>query len=155
MNQLLSLRFNSLKMLHVKGRRFPNSCDMCDVWVPLCSQIICYVSIAVNIVLALIPYQQYQMWIGPGPGDEQYQPFLAQGTWQKLLTAFVVLSLMFALVRHATVAAARLAASRPVAWSPSWHCRGLFALVGPAWRPAGAPSCSPRVAGSAVDWGAV
>lgn len=137
MNQLLELRSDSLKMLHVRGRRFPNSCQMCDVWVPLCSQIICYVSIAVNVVMALIPYQQYQLWVGPHSVDEE--PFLAQGTREKLLTAFVVLSVMFALVRHSAVAASRC-------------------------RPAGAPSesqapspgrSSPRRAESPVGWGAV
>ncbi|CAK0817274.1 unnamed protein product [Prorocentrum cordatum] len=108
MNQLLELRFDALKMLHVRGRRFPNSHQMCDVWVPLCSQIICYVSIAVNIVLALIPYRQYQMWIyDADAARDTMEPFLVQGTWQKLLTAFAVLSLLFAAVRLAAVAAAR------------------------------------------------
>jgi hypothetical protein len=111
-NQLLELRFDTLKMLVARRRRFPTTRNMSLVWVPCCARIICHVSIVTNVVLLLLPYQQYQMWIEQ-TRELEPQPFLVNGTWQKVLAAFCALWLTFVGVRQIAVIVARLGFMAP------------------------------------------
>jgi len=65
MNQLLELRFDCIKLLAVRRRRFPSTRHMSVAWVPRFAQIICHIGIVVNVALLMMPYRQLLIW-SPG-----------------------------------------------------------------------------------------
>jgi len=61
-NQFLELRFDCVKLLATRRRRFPSTRHMSVVWVPRCALIVCHISIVVNVLLLLLPYRQLATW---------------------------------------------------------------------------------------------
>jgi len=65
LNQILEFRFDCVKLLAVRRRRFPSTRHMSVAWVPRFARIICHISILVNIALLLMSYRQLLIW-SPG-----------------------------------------------------------------------------------------
>lgn len=106
-NQFLEVRFDCMKLLVVRRRRFPSSRHMSVVWVPRCALIVCHISIVVNISLLLLPYRQLLMWFPQGCGTDLDLDISTtpQGltccTLPKIGGAFLVTWVIFLLIRWA------------------------------------------------------
>lgn len=108
-NQLLEYRFDCVKLLAVRRRRFPSTRHMSVAWVPLCAKIVCHVSILVNISLLLMPYRQMLVW-SPDSCSEETEHGNALFTACRLpqiLGAFGVTWMFFMVVRFLATTLAR------------------------------------------------
>jgi len=105
LNQFLEVRFDCMKLLVVRRRRFPSSRHMSVAWVPRCALIVCHISIVVNISLLLLPYRQLLMWFPQGCTADLAISTTSQGlsscTLPKIGGAFLVTWVIFLLIRWA------------------------------------------------------
>jgi hypothetical protein len=106
-NQLLEYRFDCLKLIAIRRRRFPSTRFMSLVWVPTCARIVCHVSIFVNVCLLTLPYQP--LWVGVHdytPGGQKvmkHVPVFGASHWPRILALFVSMYLCYEFMRFAAL----------------------------------------------------
>merc|ERR1712232_1220602 len=67
MNQILELRFDTLKLVAGRRRPFPRDRVMTKIWVPEFARKVVHISIVMNILILLLPYGQAAQSCGGNP----------------------------------------------------------------------------------------
>lgn len=90
-NQILEFRFDCVKLLAVRRRRFPSTRHMSVAWVPRFARIVCHISIVMNVALLLMPYRQLLIWSPDSCSatKDAYVSFLTACRWPQILGAFL------------------------------------------------------------------
>jgi len=57
LNQFLEYRFDGLKLVSVRRRRFPSTRHMSVAWVPRFARVVCHIGIFVNVAILMLPYR--------------------------------------------------------------------------------------------------
>jgi len=101
LNQILEYRFDCMKLLAVRRRRFPGARHMSVAWVPRFAKMVCHISIVVNVALLLLPYRQLLVWApgSCGQTEDGNTSFLVACQWPQIIAAFLVTWLCFLVIR--------------------------------------------------------
>jgi len=100
-NQLLEYRFDCMKLLLARRRRFPGARHMSVAWVPRFARMACHISIVVNVSLLLMPYRQLLVWAPGSCGrtEDGNTSFLVVCEWPQVIGAFFLTWLCFVVIR--------------------------------------------------------
>jgi len=86
MNYLLEFRFDILKLGYVRRRSLPKPDQSLRRLIRVCTRIIAYVSIVIQVALMLLSFQQLQVWLPYRFGQRNLQQYT--GEW---VIAFVIM----------------------------------------------------------------
>merc|ERR1711939_788741 len=93
MNVMVELRFDCLKFLVVKRRRFPAPARLSLAWVVTSLHMMSQVAIFVNVLLLLAPYRQIRVWSPHVCRVDLDEDINSEGifcTWDKIFAVFFV-----------------------------------------------------------------
>lgn len=94
LNQLLEYRFDALKLLSVRRRRFPSTRHMSVAWVPKFALFICHIGIFVNVAILMLPYRLASHLGGSKEvleRIEDIEPILSSSEWPMIFLLFIFL----------------------------------------------------------------
>lgn len=107
--QIVKYRFDILKLLHVRRRRFPSSRHISVAWVPFFAKIVCWVSIVVNVALLTITYGEVLTgdWVAgvedSGVRQRERTPVLNDDHWYWVIGRIATFLVSFMVLRGAAV----------------------------------------------------
>jgi len=94
LNQFLEYRFDGLKLLSVRRRRFPSTRHMSVAWVPRFMQAICHIGIFVNVAILMLPYRIASHLSGSSEvldSIEDIEPILSSSEAPRIVLLFMFL----------------------------------------------------------------
>lgn len=94
LNQFLEYRFDGLKLLSVRRRRFPSTRHMSVAWVPRFARVVCHIGIFVNVAILMLPYRIASHLSAGSEAVENMEliaPILSRAEWPRISIMFLML----------------------------------------------------------------